>query len=104
MNRTDSKFDKRKGAFHTSTSVEKVKTRCAHCHRTMNNFAGGSSKGHNGEPLCHPNAKNRPDCYHLVTLYGHETPCTSKACFEDYEELLVYVDAHPRHEVRGAFN
>lgn len=22
--------------------------------------------------LCHPNETNRPDCYHLVTVYGEQ--------------------------------
>lgn len=26
--------------------------------------------------LCHPNTAGRPDCYRLVTVYRHDTPCT----------------------------
>lgn len=69
-----------------------VGTRCAHCGRLMNNFAGGHSQGYQGENLCHPNASNRPDCYRLVTVYNHEMPCTKKTCYEDHVDFMTYVD------------
>lgn len=63
----------------------------------MNDFAGGSAKvGPN--PVCHPNAKNRPDCYHLVTVYKHPMPCNSEVCMEDHEDLMTYVRAHAKLE------
>lgn len=81
---------RRKG-IHTSTSNRVSTMPCAHCGRVMNNFAGGYSRGRNGEPLCLPNAPNRPNCYKLVTQYGHKTPCVRKKCFEDHPDFLDYV-------------
>lgn len=65
---------------------------CAHCERKMCNFAGGYSRGYNNELLCLPNAKNRPDCYALVTRYNHSTPCDRKTCYEDHEDIMTYVN------------
>lgn len=64
---------------------------CAHCERGMGNFAGGYSRGYNNELLCHPNVSERPDCYKLVTLYNHPTPCDSKTCYEDHADLITYI-------------
>jgi len=80
----------------TPTSLERAYTRCAHCGRKMHDFAGGASRGFGGENLCHPNARNRPDCYQLVTVHGHELPCVSPVCFEDHPELLTYINGHPK--------
>lgn len=27
-------------------------------------------------PLCHPYVGGRPDCYRLVTIFGHPMPCS----------------------------
>lgn len=43
---------------------------CSHCLRPMAGFASL-----NDDPLCHPD--EGIDCYHLVTVYKHEMPCTS---------------------------
>lgn len=96
-------YTKRKVGFNSRGSVGKPWTRCSHCNRPMNDYAGGSSKGYNGENLCHPNAKNRPDCYALVTRYGHETPCQSKTCYEDHAELMTYVRAHENYSEKVPF-
>jgi len=52
---------------------------CDHCGRTCGDFAGGHStisKIVDGQwttyDLCHPNEAGRPDCYHLVTVWGEE--------------------------------
>lgn len=82
----------RTGAFSVATSSKpRNGMDCAHCQRIMNNFEGGYSRGYNNEPLCHPNAKNRPDCYRLVTTYNHPTPCPSSTCYEDHEFLETYI-------------
>lgn len=66
------------------------KSRCAHCGRYMNDFAGGMAKiGPNN--LCHPNAKNRPNCYKLVMNYKHPMPCDTTTCYEDHENFMTYV-------------
>ena len=65
---------------------------CAHCERDMNNFAGGYSRGYNNEFLCHPNEANRPDCYRLVTVYGHITPCDKEVCYENHSKFTDYLD------------
>jgi hypothetical protein len=81
----------RKSVKRTSTSLERSAMRCAHCDRTMNNFAGGYSRSLQGKPLCHPNGPNRPNCYKLVTLYGHSLPCKRKKCYEDHPNLTDYI-------------
>jgi hypothetical protein len=40
--------------------------RCVHCGRVTGDMAGGWATV-NQQPLCHPNDKDRPDCYHLHT-------------------------------------
>ena len=68
-------------------------TNCVHCHRKMNTFAGGSAKMPGIGPLCHPNVSGRPDCYHLVSLYGHQAPCEYSVCYEDHEDQSIYQKA-----------
>jgi hypothetical protein len=68
-----------------------VGIKCAHCDRLCGNFAGGYAGGHNGENLCHPNVSGRPDCYRLVTVYGHKTPCTRKTCYQDHDDPKKYI-------------
>jgi len=68
-------------------------TVCVHCGRLMNNFIGGSSKIPGVGPTCHPNVTGRPDCYHLVTLYKHKTPCEHSVCYEDHDDQAVYQKA-----------
>jgi len=63
--------------------------RCAHCERRCDNFAGGFARV-NSKPLCHPNATGRPDCYHLVSVYGHTMPCATVTCYEDGLEKRQY--------------
>lgn len=41
--------------------------KCLHCGRTL-----GVTYGTVGEfRVCHPDASDRPDCYHLITVYHH---------------------------------
>lgn len=63
---------------------------CQHCGRKMNDFKGGYSRGPNNELLCHPNEPNRPDCYRLVTIYNHASPCALTVCYEDHPDFLAY--------------
>lgn len=44
---------------------------CAHCGRVMGDAAGGSGRV-GDHRLCHPNEPGRPDCYVLVTQFGHD--------------------------------
>lgn len=45
---------------------------CAHCGRFCQNTTGGyASVGQLS--VCHPNVPDRPDCYHMITVYGHPT-------------------------------
>lgn len=78
--------------FGGSGSVAKNTSKCAHCERPMNDYAGGTSRGYHNEMLCHPNAKNRPDCYRLVTIYKHPAPCDRKTCYENHPNFMDYVD------------
>lgn len=73
-------------------SVTKSVSPCAHCNRIMNDFAGGYARGFHNELLCHPNAKDRPNCYKLVTLYNHETPCSKTVCYENHLDQLIYMN------------
>jgi hypothetical protein len=41
---------------------------CGHCQRPMRGYASAGT-----DWLCHPD--DGIDCYRLVTLYGHSTPC-----------------------------
>jgi hypothetical protein len=43
---------------------------CVHFGRTCDNIADGYASI-DGQPVCHPNFSDRPDCYHLITVY-HE--------------------------------
>lgn len=45
--------------------------RCVHCRRPADGYAS-SEAGR----LCHPD--NGLDCYHLVTVYKHPTPCVCR--------------------------
>lgn len=45
---------------------------CVHCGRSCDDPAGGWSGVAAGSRLCHPNGPDRPDCYHMVTVYHHE--------------------------------
>lgn len=49
--------------------------RCGHCGASDVGTlrAGYASVGM--EPVCHPYVGDRPDCYRLVTIYGHPMPC-----------------------------
>ena len=45
---------------------------CVHCGRSCQTTMGGyASIGQ--QPVCHPNVPGRPDCYHMITVYGHQT-------------------------------
>jgi hypothetical protein len=62
-----------------------VEDECAHCGRTdVGSLAAGwssvSDEGGVDRPLCHPIAPDRPDCYRLVAVYHHATPCTLAIC------------------------
>lgn len=46
---------------------------CAHCQLPTLGYGTAHSA-----PLCHPDIGL--DCYHLVTLYRHTTPCTIAYC------------------------
>lgn len=61
--------------------------RCQHCGRVMGDYEGGWGSI-NGEPLCHPNMDDRPDCYTLVTLDHHELPCELPECVADRQEVM----------------
>lgn len=52
---------------------------CGHCGATdVGSYAagyGGVQDERGYFDLCHPNEAGRPDCYRLVTVYHHGTPC-----------------------------
>jgi len=72
-------------------ALQGSRIKCAHCARPTGNFAAGFARADKGQPLCHPNAKNRPNCYKLVTLHNHQMPCIKKVCYEDHENQQKYV-------------
>lgn len=61
---------------------------CVHCGRVMNDYNGGHG-GYNGLPLCHPNAPNRPDCYHMVTVYHHQLLDCARCRQEPWQPLTA---------------
>lgn len=61
----------RSAADTCSRSPLCVPTLCAHCGRVCGDRIGGHASVE-GQPVCHPNFSDRPDCYHLVTVYGEE--------------------------------
>lgn len=65
---------------------------CVHCGRRMRDNEDGF--GGIGElPLCHPDADDRPDCYHLVTVYHHPVyDCVR--CQQDPWEPLTPTEQH----------
>lgn len=70
---------------------------CVHCGRPMGDFDGGYGAVNNDHgvnlPLCHPNALDRPDCYHLVTVYHHPvTDC--QRCSPEPWEPLTPIEQH----------
>lgn len=56
--------------FRAATAAGFGTRDCAHCGRVCGDRDGGMSVV-NGQPLCHPNAEGRPDCYRMVTVYSH---------------------------------
>lgn len=54
---------------------------CGHCERLMRGMASAGDVW-----LCHPDSG--VDCYHLVTLYGHPTPCDRLEADERYFAAL----------------
>jgi hypothetical protein len=58
---------------------------CVHCGRVCGDYAGGLASVER-LPVCHPNDNNRPDCYHLITVYNHQLR-DCRACY-----LLVQCD------------
>lgn len=58
---------------HTPPPAPPAVPHCAHCGRTTDGRGGNTVWARaQGARLCHPDEKNRPDCFHLVTLYGHQ--------------------------------
>ncbi len=51
-----------------------LKRVCGHCGADdVGTYAAGWSRA--GRFLCHPNVTGRPDCYRLVTVFGHPFDC-----------------------------
>lgn len=68
------------------------KDTCAHCGRKCNSYEGGyASVGYS--PVCHPNVAERPDCYHMITVYHHELNNCPR-CTPDPYESLTTVELH----------
>ena len=64
-----------------------VERTCAHCGGPMRGFARL-----NDDWLCHPDDEGM-DCYHLVTVWCHATPCTTCLSPELTKEWLEYFKA-----------
>lgn len=45
---------------------------CVHCGRICHDPKGGYASVGPQLPVCHPNVPDRPDCYHMITVYGHQ--------------------------------
>ena len=55
---------------------------CAHCEQPVLGYGKA-----NDAALCHPDIGL--DCYHLVTLYRHDTPCTIAYCRSSVQRRLA---------------
>jgi hypothetical protein len=60
---------------------------CRHCGRIMGDYGGGWATI-NGEPVCHPNSEDRPDCYRLCTVGHHDLPCSLPECVQDQVQVV----------------
>lgn len=61
-------------------------TLCAHCGRVTRDVAGGfASIG--STPVCHPNTSDRPDCFRMITVYGHPTYNCERCTQQPWEPL-----------------
>lgn len=77
--------------------------RCVHCGRTDDGRGGNTVWARVGDArLCHPDDKSRPDCYHLVTVYGHQladcanckpSDCDWRATCCTCNQAIHYLDA-----------
>jgi hypothetical protein len=70
--------------------VHKTPT-CGHCSGPQRGYARAY-----GEHLCHPD--DGMDCYHLVTVYHHPTPCGGCSAERAHQEGLKAVGALPEDE------
>jgi len=66
---------------------------CVHCGRTMGDYEGGFGRSVENLPLCHPNVDNRPDCFHMVTVYTHPVAGCLR-CQQDPWEPLTPIEQH----------
>lgn len=66
--------------------------KCVHCGRMMGDYEGGYGT-YNNLPLCHPNAPERPDCYHMVTVYLHPVGDCFR-CRQEPWEPLTPIEQH----------
>lgn len=55
---------------------------CGHCARTL----GGWAKV-NGLLVCHTDQRDRPDCYRMITVYGHRIVACERCTEEPWEPL-----------------
>lgn len=74
------------------TAAEPTPEPCAHCGRLVNNYAGGYGAVY-GSVVCHPNETNRPDCFRMITVYGHPIS-NCERCSEAPWEPLTGVEIH----------
>lgn len=61
---------------------------CVHCGRNCGDYLGGLGRVGDA-PLCHPNERMRPDCYRLVTVYGHQLADCPKCKLSDQSKALL---------------
>lgn len=59
---------------------------CVHCGRSALDFAGGYARL-DAEPVCHPNGPGRPDCFRMITVYGHPTRSCERCAEQPWEPL-----------------
>jgi hypothetical protein len=66
---------------------------CGHCSQPQRGFASVTYAGA-PMPLCHPD--DGPDCYRLVTVYHHPTPCD---CSDHAAAMAMYQKNMARRDV-----
>lgn len=61
---------------------------CGHCGRRAGEPGGASGWAKvNNLLVCHPNAADRPDCYRMITVYGHQIVACDRCTGDPWEPL-----------------
>lgn len=68
------------------TTPESQAVPCTHCGRLAGDYAGGYAAV-DGAVVCHPNEAGRPDCFRMITVYGHSISSCERCSDAPWEPL-----------------